>query len=391
MTTASNKYFTATRIHNGHDWLPAGSIIEADNEGMIVAVHEKNPGVNPEFFEGIIAPGFINAHGHLELSHMKGMVPEATGLIPFLQAIPTQRNNFTDEQKKAARLSAYQELVSNGVVATGDIANSTETLDVRMLPGLHMHTFVECIGFTEAFAQARLDYSQQVLEAFAVQEHQSKLLRQSLIPHAPYSVSGPLFRLINAAAPGSIISIHNQESPAEDEYYRRKTGDVRNLLSGLGVDDAFFVPTGKSSLQSYLPYFSADHPMLLVHNTCTTAEDVAFAQVQMKQLFWCLCPNANLYIERALPDVKMLTSHTQDICIGTDSLASNHQLSVLHELHTLKQHFDFMDWAALLRWGTLNGARALGMDARLGSIEPGKQPGLIHIPDLKQPVAARIL
>lgn len=308
---------------------------------------------------------------------MKGIVSEHTGLIPFLQAIPTRRNNFSEEQKKVARHEAYHELINNGVVAVGDIANSAETLDVRWLGALHMHTFVECIGFSEQFARARLDYSLGVLAVFGAQESNEHILRQSVIPHAPYSVSAALFRLINEVAPGSLISIHNQESRAEDEFYQLKTGQVLDLLAGLGIDPGFFVPSGKSSLQTYLPAFSPSHPMLLVHNTYTPEADVLYAEGAFPQLSWCLCPNANLYIENELPDVPMLRKHTRNICIGTDSLASNHRLSVFHELCTLKANFPELEWEELIRWGTLNGAKALQLDTITGSLETGKKPGLV--------------
>lgn len=391
MPLSQNRLLTASRIHNGYGWLPVGSCVEVTEEGTVLAIHARDSTGRAAYFDGILAPGFVNVHCHLELSHLKGLVPEGTGLIPFLQAIPAQRNNFTDKQKQAARLEAYNELLRNGVVAVGDIANSNETLDVRLLNGLHIHTFVECIGFTEAFAAARMAYAAGVLAEFKAQEEGENILRQSLIPHAPYSVSGALFRLIDRLEPASLISIHNQESPVEDEYYRTKTGDVRTLLGGLGIEDGFFAPTGKSSLQSYLPYFSSTHPLILVHNTCTTADDVAFAQNRGNEFFWCLCPNANLYIEQSLPDVEMLLDQSAQICIGTDSLASNHQLSVLDELHVLKSAFTFLDWEELLRWGTLNGARALGMQGLLGSIEPGKKPGILHLDAADKKLVQRII
>lgn len=390
MTTANRK-ITASSIHNGKRFLPQGTCIEVAPDGTIVSIHPKELNEKVEHFEGIITPGFVNTHCHLELAHLKNVVPEGTGLIPFLQAIPARRNDFTDTQKSTARLHAYYEMIQNGIVAVGDIANTTETLDIRVLGGMHFHTFVECIGFTAAAATSRLAYSVEVKNCFATQKVKGKILHQSVIPHAPYSVSGALFQLINELNPEGILSIHNQESKAEDEFYQDKTGAVRDLLAGLGVDDAFFQPTGKSSLQSYLPWLSATHRVMLVHNTFTSADDAAFANQHIQDLFWCLCPNANLYIEGVLPDVAMLSKHSENICIGTDSLASNHQLSVLAELIALKQHFEFLDWETLLCWGTMNGARALGMDETIGSIEVGKKPGIIQIPDLEKDAVVRIL
>ena len=378
MEQLANRFITADRIHDGYKFLERGAIIELTNDGIVVAIHSSYPG-EAERFEGMLVPGFVNAHCHLELSHMQGLIPKGTGLIPFLSNIPGQRDNFTEEQKKAARHEAFEVMRANGVVAVGDIANSTDTLDLRALGRMHVHTFVECIGFTEQFAQPRLDFCAEQYHQFAAQERQEVVLRESIIPHAPYSVSAPLFKLINRFQQQSLISIHNQESRAEDEFYRSKTGDVRTLLSGLGVDDNAFQPSGKSSLQTYLPHFSPEHSLLLVHNTYTSKEDVRFAESSYPSISWCLCPNANLYIENALPDVMMLKEEAKNICIGTDSLASNDQLSVFAELQTLKRNFEKLEWETLIRWGTSNGAKALKMDDVVGSFEIGKKPGVVCI------------
>ena len=94
---------------------------------------------------------------------------------------------------------------------------------------------------------------------------------------------------------------------------------------------------------------------------------------------FCLCPNANLYIENSLPQVDMLRAHNAHIVLGTDSLASNHALSILGEINTLRTHFAHIPTEELLQWATLNGAKALGMDSRLGSFNKGKQPGVLCI------------
>ena len=382
-------FLTAPRIHNGHKWLPEGTTIEVAGDGTIVAIHE-TPTKDTITYDGIIAPGFVNAHCHLELSHMKGVVPEHTGLIPFLKTIPRHRNDFTDEQKKTARHSAYNELLQNGVVAVGDIANTTDTLDVRALGQLSFYTFVESIGFTEANAPKAFGFATSTYETFAAQ--QVAKLKQAIIPHAPYSVSSPLFRLIDAHTGDAVISIHNQESEEENKFYIRKEGGLRDLLLTLGVDDSFFTPTGVSSLQSYLPWLSPAHPFIFVHNTFTPREDVQFAHSRLKYVYWCFCPNANLYIENTLPDVDMFISEGANICIGTDSLASNHQLSILSELQTIKQRYPHISWETLLTWGTRNGALALQMPD-LGTIEVGKKPGIVAITgiDTASPRAERII
>ena len=378
-------FLSASRIYNGLGWLPEGAVIEVSGTGEILSIL---PGPHPDavFYEGILAPGFVNVHCHLELSHMKGVVLEHTSLIPFLKTIPIHRNDFTDDQKKTARREARQELIDNGVVAVGDIANTTDTLDVRALGGLHVHTFVESIGFTEANAPKSFSRSEATYNEFAAQQPADKILRQSITPHAPYSVSSALFGLISGHTADGLLSIHNQESPAEDEFYINKQGAVRDLLQTLGVDDTPFIPTGRSSLQSYLPWISPAHPMIFVHNTYSSPADIQFAQRRPGEAWWCLCPNANLYIENTLPDIDTLLRETANICIGTDSLASNHQLCILSELYTIRQHYPNIGWETLLTWGTLNGAKALQMQDAIGTIEVGKKPGIVNISGLESNV-----
>ena len=381
-------FLTADKIHNGHQWLPVGTVLAVAADGTILSVQQV-PHPDAVHYDGVLTPGFVNVHCHLELSHMKGMVPEHTGLIPFLKTIPKHRNDYTDEQKKAARMAGHNELLQNGIVAVGDIANTTDTLDTRALDQLHYQTFVESIGFTEANAVRAFGFATQTYDAFAAQAGTTKKLQQAIIPHAPYSVSSALFRLIDAHKPG-VISIHNQESREEDKYYLRKEGDVRDLLHTLGIDDTLFSPTGRTSLQSYLDLFSPEHPFIFVHNTYTSRDDVQYAHHKLKQAYWCLCPNANLYIENALPDIDMLVSEHARVCVGTDSLASNHQLSVLAELQSIKQYYPHLSWETLLMWGTSNGASALHMADVIGTIEPGKRPGILHISNLETTTQAII-
>jgi cytosine/adenosine deaminase-related metal-dependent hydrolase len=374
-------FITAERIHDGHRWLPEATVIEINEEGSVVALHD-SPNENTIVYEGVLTPGFINAHCHLELSHMRGSIPKKTGLVGFLKSVIKGRGTTDEEQKRMARYDAHQELLANGVVAVGDIANTIETLDLRSKNQLHIHTFVEALGFSEINAARSFGHALSIYHAFESQRSGGVQLRQSITPHAPYSVSQSLFRLIDEHAQGQVISIHNQESEEENKYYRDKNGSMRELYEVLNIDDSFFAPTGQSSLRSYLEWVSPGRPVIFVHNTYTQREDVRQAHTHLRKAHWCLCPNANLYIENRLPDIEMLIDENANICIGTDSLASNDELSVLAELATIKEYFPALSWETLLSWGTYKGAVALDMQEILGSIAPGKTPGIVNIANL---------
>lgn len=374
-------FITASRIHNGINWLPEGSAIEIAEDGSIISITDSTP-ADATVYDGIICPGFVNVHCHTELSHMKGVIPEHTGLVPFLQTVSLHRNEHTAEEKKAARFRALDELCNNGIIAVGDIANTADTLDIRAEDKLYFHTFVESLGFSDANAERSFGYASSVYEQFKAQEQGQMRLSQSITPHAPYSVSKTLFGLIDGHAASGTIAIHNQECEAEGQFFRAKEGAIRDLLKGLGIDDTPFTPTGMSSIRSYLQWMTHNRRFVFVHNTYTPKEDIQHVQALVQEAYWCLCPNANLYIENRLPDITMLMKESTNICIGTDSLASNHQLSVLAELQAIKSHYPHIDWSVLLQWATNNGAKALNLADIAGTLKAGKKPGIVLIPDI---------
>jgi cytosine/adenosine deaminase-related metal-dependent hydrolase len=114
----------------------------------------------------------------------------------------------------------------------------------------------------------------------------------------------------------------------------------------------------------------------MVHNTCTNLKDIYFIKRFDRNISWCFCPNANLYIENRLPKVDLFFGQGFNITLGTDSLASNSKLCILNEMLTLQQNFPAISTAKLMEWGTINGARYLGIDDEKGTLEKGKRPGL---------------
>ena len=315
----------------------------------------------------------------MELSHLKGVIEEGNHLVPFLKSVLSDRNRFSEEEKQAAISAAIIAMRDEGIVAVGDIANGIDTLKHRPDSGLHIHTFVESLGFTQENASARFAYSENIYHQFAAQEEKDNLLRQSIVPHAPYSVSFSLFELINNFDKNAILSIHNQETLAEDDFYLTKTGAMLDLHRSLNIDASFFKASGKTSLQSYLPLIDSTHSMLFVHNTFTSLSDIDFLKNAGFDYVLCLCPNANLYIEKQLPPVTLFLQNELPICLGTDSLSSNHQLSIWSEIQTLREHFPEISLETMLTWATYNGAKALKMDHLIGSFEKGKKPGFVAI------------
>lgn len=369
--------FQASQIFTGNQMLDgADQVLITKADGMIdaiVAVAEAGDDIQQ--LEGILSPGFVNAHCHLELSHMKGMIPAHTGLQEFVKQIVALRQ-VAPEIIQEAIVSAEAEMIANGIVAVGDISNNLDTLSQKAKHNLAYYSFVELYDLDPTTAEDKIIVGLEIQKKF-----QENCVRASLVPHAPYSVTNNLWNLLCAHFGIHTISMHNQETPDENEFFKTKTGSFLGMYERTKVNLDFFEATGKSSLQSILPIFKKANHGILVHNSFTSTEDIQAVHAAMSNAFWCLCTNANQYIEQTMPPIELLRSEKANIVIGTDSYASNWSLSVLDELKTIQQHHPTIPFSEMLGWATLNGARALQMDKHLGSFEKGKKPGVLLIKD----------
>lgn len=373
--------FKADQLFSGKELMNNQQVLICTEDGSIEdIVSASEAGDDIEHFNGILSPGFINAHCHLELSHLKGQIPERTGMVDFLLSVMSKRN-FPKEDILKAIDEAETEMLNNGIVAVGDICNTIDTIAQKNKGRLYYHNFIEATGFVDANADQRFQLAKIIFEQFA-QYYSVPVESNSIVPHAPYSVSSSLFSAIANFPGNQLLSIHNQEHEAENELYKNKTGDFLRLFETIGLNIDHFNTSGKTSLQSILPYFYSQQQLLLVHNVATKQDDlqaIRNSQFAIQNLYFCLCPNANLYINEAMPDMNMLMRNECNIVVGTDSLASNHALDILSELRSLREHFPSVEISNLLQWATINGAKALKLDGILGSFEKGKQPGIINI------------
>jgi len=377
--------FNGDQLFTGNEMLDASRVLVTEEDGTIIEITSlEAAGDGIEKIDGILSPGWINGHCHLELSHLKDVIPPHTGLIDFLCSVVTKRD-FEPRVKQEAIAKGEREMDLNGIMAVGDICNTTDAMAVKRKSKIIWDSFIEVLSFTDAGAQKAMQFYGEVLWKHKEELEWPNL--STLTPHAPYSISPLTFEMLNSASAGQTISIHNQEHPAEDELYKTGGGDLLKLFAIFGVTKSPFPVTGKSSLRSWLPHFKNGQTILLVHNTYMPEEDVDFANAWAANhglnLVYCLCINANLYIENKTPPVDMLRKKNCKIILGTDSYSSNWQLDICKEVYSMQESFPHLSLAEIMRWGTLNGADALGLEKDLGSFQKGKKPGVIQIDHIK--------
>jgi aminodeoxyfutalosine deaminase len=356
-------------------------IVEVDSVGNIINLIDTNGNLtesrNLEFYNGVIVPGFINAHCHLELSELKGKLNQGLTLPGFVSEMIAFKKQSDFTETLPAMVLHDDLMKRNGIVAVGDIVNTNKSIEVKQNSKIYYHTFVETLGLhnesNKVFNNNLSLYNQFVKAG----------LTSSIVPHAPYSVSEGLFKLIRDFAEdnNSILSIHMQESSFENEMFTSKKGKLVELFERIGIDLSNWIPTGESSFESIAKHLPNQNTILFIHNLYSSHHEIVKANKNFKNAYFILCPLSNYFIENKYPNLTNFIPFSDKVAIGTDSLASNNTLSILEEMKALVKINDNLSFEMLLQWATLNGARALQIDKRIGSIEIGKKPGINLITD----------
>jgi cytosine/adenosine deaminase-related metal-dependent hydrolase len=360
-------------------------VVVANEQGQIIEILSAEKFTKENFnehtqhhsYRGIICPGFINAHCHLELSHLQGKFEKGKTLPGFIGQIVNGR----EAEKQVildAMIRAEETMIANGIVGVGDICNNEDSVSVKRNQRLRYHNFIELFDISSENANREFEKGIALLEKF------DGAGSSSLTPHAPYTVSTQLLKRIYqyAYVRDSLLSIHNQETESENEMFEKGSGRLYEKLSSFGNLYSNWKRTGFTSLESTLVHLPKCNKTLLVHNTYSTSDDINWAHLYSPVIYWCFCPNANLFIENHLPQFQTFIDKACKILVGTDSYASNHSLSILEELKTISRHAPKIKLETMLQWATLNGAEFLGWKKDLGSLEKGKTPGLNLISDV---------
>lgn len=297
-----------------------------------------------EYYNGVLIPGFVNAHVHVELSHLKGRIKPKQGLKHFIQQVQKFRHAPESEQQKKAQ-KALQYMWLHGINGVGDISNLSVSFTAKKKSPILSHTFVELFNQNNMSDQDLVYLGNILLEQLKT-DH----LTGSLSPHSLYGVRASLFKNIAAQGKGKLASLHFFEHKNETQYPWIELLDTLILFEQI----------------------------LLVHNIFVSPDMLGQIKKHpvFDKIFWVFCPNSNGYIQNQLPNFDLFARNTKNICLGTDSLASNQKLCMLDEIKTVINNSQ-INFLEVLQWATLNGAKALNMDKKLGSFEPGKKPGVL--------------
>jgi cytosine/adenosine deaminase-related metal-dependent hydrolase len=327
-----------------------------------------------------IMPALVNAHTHLELSHLRGVIPPSRTFLGWIGGIMAARRAYPDPND-ARILSAAREAIgearASGTGLVGDISNTLVTVPLLRDAGMPAQVFFELLRFNATDAEGMVRDARTKADAAASPDG---TVRIGLAPHAPYSVAPALFRAIRAdldSHPGHVSSVHLGESIEEIEFVKRGTGPWRDVLQRLNVwTDDWHAPGG-----SPVEYLDAlgflDRRVLAVHGVQFDGNDLDLLRARGVTLV--TCPRSNQYVGVGSPPLEAFYATNVDVAFGTDSLASVQDLNVFAELAEARRLAPRVPARTLLESATRHGARALGFDVDFATIEAGKRASLIAV------------
>lgn len=351
-----------------------------DSDGTIVCVGQCPEGEHVD--DGALVPGFVNAHCHVELSHLHRKFVKGTGMAGFIDQINALRD-WAGRDRKQELVKEWMDLMwRRGVSAMADISNDDSSFDIKAVHPLYTRTFLEVFGSEPEMCDGVM---KEVTELNAVADAAG--IDAAPTPHSCYTMSP---QLLSASAAAGLakgwLSYHSQESLEEEDLIRYGSGAMyeNRKRSGMSTPPV----TGGSSLEYFVGRLAEAAPapydahILLVHNVCLSQDDIDAARKVMNNVWWAICPLSNIFIHNALPPVPLMRANGLDIVIGTDSLSSNDDLDMVKEMLCVHENFPEVPMSEILSWACINGARFLSKDDLLGSISSGKRPGIVRISNI---------
>jgi cytosine/adenosine deaminase-related metal-dependent hydrolase len=328
--------------------------------------------------DAAVLPGLVNAHTHLELSWMRDRIRDTEDFPEWIRSVVAllRRADRVAAEEARAVGDAIDEARRCGTALIGDISNTLKTSAPLAERGMAAIVFHELVGFSADQAEVTVERALHQLEKAPAGE----LLRHSLAPHAPYSVSPALFRAIRTALlrdPFARSSVHLGESAAETTFLRDGTGAWRSLLEDLRAWDPSWVAPRCGPVEYLEQMGFLDDRILVVHGVQFDAADLTRLAARGATLV--TCPRGNLRTGAGQPPIAAFYEADVRVAVGTDSLASVPDLNLFAELAESRRLAPEVHARALLESATINGARALGFEADFGTIEAGKRDCLIAV------------
>lgn len=362
--------------------IPDGAVVVDDNEivavGRFEDLHGSEPGGVVDLGEKVLLPGLINAHCHLDYSTLKYVISPPSSFSAWVKRINAIKRTLTSDDYLNAIARGFRELEKWGTTSVCNIESFPELMGQMPEPPIRTWWFYEMIDIRH-----RITTEDVVVGALSFFErHPHSLSRYGLSPHAPYTASGSLYQLANSCAGilRMMLTTHVAESVEERQMFHNKQGPLYDFMESLGrpMEDC-----GNQTLFARLWSSGAiDEKWLLVHmNELEDCDFELLADLEPKRKPHVVhCPGSHAYFGHRRFPYQRLWELGVNISLGTDSLASTHSLSLFEEMRRLRMNEPWLTPQQILETVTINPARALRREDRLGKLRAGATADLIALP-----------
>lgn len=349
-----------------------GTILDVGTADTIVPAHA---GAEVIHVKGVVFPGLVNAHTHVELSALHRRVTGGRGFLAWVDTLIALRHEIAPEEDAEAIDAAAEELVRTGTVAVGDITNSLGAVQALARRGIGGAVFHEILGQDRDVVLRRVEGLRQEVEE-RVPSWPTSDLAYAPAPHTLFTLHPDAVRAVLAVARrhGKRTSLHLAEHPAERRAIEGGDGPLPEWYATRTNQHPEWPRKPLFDVAEDLGALSPD--VLLVHLAVARPDELA--RVAKAGAPTVLCPRSNMHIEGAVPPLLAILEAGIAPALGTDSLASCASLDVLCEAKDLADRFPTVPRHELVTMATWNGARALGRPD-LGRIAKGARPGLVAV------------
>ena len=322
----------------------------------------------------VVLPGLINAHTHLELSGLRGKVAYEGDFVDWVDRLGQARRRGQWNLEEVVE-QGCEESLRSGVTTVGDVCFGHGVWQMLARQKIRKVCFAEVFGLGDD-----LDEQRGYLEECIAQTRSDELLTLGLSPHAPYSAQRGVYRLAAQLARehGLVLATHLAETMEEIEFLTSGQGPWRDYLKKMFNWDGKFDCPGKMPVEFFLEMELAERDFLLAHVNYITFDELELLRRRRHSVAYC--PRSHDFFGHSVHPFQKMLELGINVCLGTDSLASNSSLSILDEMRFLRREFPDLEVGTILRMATLNGAKALQLDKKIGSIAPGKEADLIALP-----------
>jgi len=370
-------------IVNGAVLVKGDRIVEIGDFDHVRSLHPDEP--VRDFGLAAIMPGFVDLHTHLEYTAMRGLVDDLPYSEWKLQLMQKEQLFSEQDWEDSAALGALEALQS-GITTVADITESGASCRAAQASGLRAQVYREVSTMEKKKVGAVMERAASDIEAWRSSTDPSRVTI-GIAPHAPYSCHPELFRRVaEYAADGTPVSVHLAGSFEEYQFVKYGSSmlatDVRDTYN---ADAPAWLPTGVSPVKYVQQWGLYDVPDLMaVH--CTQVDDGDIEILASHDVSIAHCPRCEAKLGMGTAPVEKFLRAGLRVGLGTDSPAASNSMDVFEEMRigllvrraTLGEHH-FMIARQFVKMATLDAARALGVDERLGSLEPGKQADLIAV------------